>query len=277
MTYSKLFLGTLVLLVGGCSNEAPTYNPGTAGATAGTSGGGSGGTGGVATGTAIAGALDGYLYLVPCNGGAASGYDCANNGCVAGSVTQTMQFPIGGMPGQVYDMTFHVRGVVEGYRYDGGTRDNGTTMQMQTTTGNDLFHRGGMQLATGASGSDYNTMQLDVTPAVTGETNRYFLNSIPVPLTDASAAHLTFIIDYEKTIKITGGGMLTFSSFDSNCRLVMNCATSSTNQCADHWTVPGVAGAMPAPAATFMQPYTNGAGQFGQWVYVDVTAIVPAS
>ena len=61
MAYSKLFLGTLVLLVGGCSNEAPTYNPGTAGATAGTSGGGSGGTGGVATGTAIAGALDGYL------------------------------------------------------------------------------------------------------------------------------------------------------------------------------------------------------------------------
>lgn len=50
MAYSKLFLGTLVLLVGGCSNEAPTYNPGTAG-TAG--GGGSGGTGGVATGTAI--------------------------------------------------------------------------------------------------------------------------------------------------------------------------------------------------------------------------------
>jgi hypothetical protein len=56
MAFSKLFLGVLVLLGGGCSNEAPTYKPGTAGATAGTSGGGSGE---VATGPAIAGALDG--------------------------------------------------------------------------------------------------------------------------------------------------------------------------------------------------------------------------
>ena len=46
MAYSKLFLAMLVLLAGACSNEAPTYNPGTAGATAGTSGGGSGGPAG---------------------------------------------------------------------------------------------------------------------------------------------------------------------------------------------------------------------------------------
>jgi hypothetical protein len=150
-------------------------------------------------------------------------------------------------------------------------------MQMPTTTGNDLFHQGGMPLAMGQSGYDYNTMQLDVEPTNTNAPARYFLNSIPVPTTDPSAAHLTFVIDYEKTIKITGGGMLTYTSFDSNCRLVMNCETSSTNMCASHWTVPGVAGAMPAPPATFMQPYTNGTGQFGQWFYVDVTAIVPAS
>ena len=115
MAYSRLFLGMLVVVAGACSNEAPTYNPGTAGATAGTSGGGSGGTGGVATGTAIAGALDGYLHLIPCNANSGSGYDCGNIGCMAGTVTQTMQFPIGGVAGQVYDMTFHLRGVVEGY------------------------------------------------------------------------------------------------------------------------------------------------------------------
>jgi hypothetical protein len=165
---SNYLAGVLILLLtGACSNEAPTLNAGTAGTT------GTGGSGGAATGTAIAGALDGWLYLVPCNGGAASGYDCANNGCVAGTVTQTMQFAIGGVTGQVYDMTFHVRGVVEGYRYDGGTRDQGTTMQMQVEAGNDLFHRGGMQLATGASGSDYNTMQLDVAPALAGGAKRY--------------------------------------------------------------------------------------------------------
>jgi hypothetical protein len=262
-----------LLLIGACSNEAPTFNAGSAG-TGG--GGGTGGSGPGATGTAIAGELDGWLYQVPC-AGAATGYDCGNNGCMAGTVTQTKQFAIGGMAGQVYDMTFHIWGVVEGYRYDGGTRDQGTTMQMQVETGNDLFHRGGMQLAMGSSGYDYNTMQLDVAPAVSNEANTYFFNSVPVPLTDASAAHLTFVIDYTKTIKITGGGLLTFKSFDSNCRLVMNCEKSSTNMCASHWTVPGIASATPSPPATFMQPYTNGSGQFGQWLYVDVTDVTPVA
>ena len=169
-------------------------------------------------------------------------------------MTQTMQFPIGGVAGQVYDMTFHLRGVVEAYLYNGGTRDSGTTMQTQTTAGNDLFHRGGMQLATGQSGYDYNTMQLEVTPAVSGQENKYFLNSIPITPLDPSAFHLTFIIDYTKTIKVTGGGMVTFSSFDSNCRLIMNCETSASNQCANHWTVPGVAGAMPPPPPPSCSP-----------------------
>ena len=273
MNYSKLLGGVLALLAGACSNEAPTLMAGTAGST-GT--GGSGGTGGVATGTAIAGAFDGWMFLVPCSGGV-SGYDCANVGCVGGNVTKTMQFPIGGMPGVVYDMTFHLRGVVEGYLYDGGTRDSGAMPQMQTTAGNDLFHQDGMPLAMGASGYDYNTMQLEVTPAISGQDNKYFLNSIPITPLDPSAYHLTFIIDYTKTIKVTGGGMMTFTSFDSNCRLIMNCATSSTNMCADHWTVPGVAGAMPPPPATFTQPYTSGSGQFGQWLHFDVTDIVPAT
>src|SRR5262245_62954712 len=101
---------------------------------------GSGGAGGAATGTAIAGAFDGYLFQVPCNSGM-SGYDCANTGCMAGSVTQTMQFPIGGVAGQVYDLTFHIQGVVEPYQYNGGTRDKGTTPQVQDAAGNDLFHR----------------------------------------------------------------------------------------------------------------------------------------
>jgi hypothetical protein len=267
----KLLVGAFILLGGAsCSNEAPTFNAGTGGATGGTGGGG--GSSG-----SVVGEFDGYTFLVPCNGGASSGYDCSNAGCTAGSVTVTKQFPIGGTPGTVYDVTFHAYGVVEGYRYDGGTRDQGTTLQMQVAEGNDLFHRGGMQLVSGSSGYDYNTMQLDVFPEVTGEANRYFFNSIPVPPGDPSASHLTFIIDYMKTIKITGGGMLTFSSFDSNCRLVMNCEKSSTNMCMMHWTVPGVASAMPPPPASFAQPFTNGTGQFGQWMHIDVTDIVPAT
>jgi hypothetical protein len=255
-------------LLGACSNEAPVFM----------GSGGTGGSGGATTGNPIAGAFDGFLYLVPCYGSGASGFDCSNTGCVAGSVTQTLPpIQLGGVTGQVYDMTFHVRGVVEGYLYDGGTRDQGAMLPMKTMEGNDFFQRGGMPLAMGASGYDYNTFQLDVAPPVAGEPNRYFFNSIPITPLDATLIHLTFIIDYEKTIKITGGGTLTFSSFDSNCRLIMNCETSTSNQCANHWTVPGVAGAMPPPPTSFTQPYTNGDGKFGQWMHVDVTDVTAAA
>jgi hypothetical protein len=219
----------------------------------------------------IVGALDGALLAFPC-GGSATGYDCANVDCTGKQVTKTTDYKVGGQPGTVYDLTFRVRGVVEGYQYQGGTRDQGTASQ---TTNSDFFYQGGAALADGARGADYNTYQLTVTPPVAGAPNKYFLNSIPVNPRDPSAVHLTFVIDYTKTIKISGGGTITFSTYDSNCRTVMNCEKSANNNCANHWTVP-LTGAMPPPPATFKQPYQMPNGQFGQWVFIDVLSVSAA-
>src|SRR5450432_1121954 len=90
----------------------------------------------------------------------------------------------------------------------------------------------------------------------------------------STTTHLTFKIDYTKTIKVTGGGMVTLKSFDSNCALVMNCATSSQNQCAAHSSV-DLTGATPPAPATFIQPYSQNGG-FGQWVFFDVTDVTAA-
>src|SRR4051812_1503898 len=227
------------------------------------SGGGTGGTSGAEPDAAakdgpsmtgepggIVGAFDGALLTFPC-GGSATGFDCANVGCTGKEVTHTTVYRVGGQAGTVYNMTFRVRGVVEGYQYQGGTRDQGTTSQ---ATNPDLFYQGGQGLPAGGRGSDYNTYQLTVAPPVAGAPNTYFLNSIPVNPRDPGAVHLTFVADFTKTIKISGGGTITFSTFDSNCRTVMNCEKSANNNCANHWTVP-LTGATPAPPASFMQPY----------------------
>jgi hypothetical protein len=221
--------------------------------------------------SSIVGGFDGALLSFPC-GGSATGFDCANVGCTGKEVTHTTEYKVGGQPGTVYNMTFRVRGVVEGYQYQGGMRDQGTASQ---ATNPDFFYQGGDALAAGARGSDYNTYQLTVTPPVAGAPNKYFLNSIPVNPRDPGAVHLTFVIDYTKTIKISGGGTITFSTYDSNCRTVMNCEKSANNNCANHWTVP-LTGAMPPPPATFSQPFQAPTGQFGQWVFIDVLSVSAA-
>ena len=56
------------------------------------------------------------------------------------------------------------------------------------------------------------------------------------------------------TIKVMGGGTVTFTSYDSNCALVQNCGPTQGNTCAAPRTV-SLANTMPAPPTTFMQPY----------------------
>jgi hypothetical protein len=237
------------------------------------------GTGGSAPLTSIVGAWDGALLTFPCQDHR-TGYDCTNVGCVGGTSTVTKTYPIGGQANTVYNVTFRVRGVVESYAYVGGTRASGTLGIVQSlaapTTG--LFATGGAQQPV-TNGGDYNTYQLTVTPAVTGVTsNTYYLNSVIAsenPHTNATTQHTTFPIDYTATIKVMGGGTVTFTSFDSNCALVQNCGpgvTQNNNTCGTPVQV-SLAGAMPAAPTTFMQPFQAPTGSFGQWLFFDVTAV----
>ena len=113
---------------------------------------------------------------------------------------------------------------------------------------------------------------MEVSPPVDGAANTYYLNSIPVSPHDASANHLTFPIDYSKTIPVTGGGTVHFSTFDSNCKQVMNCGPTAGNSCMSPASV-SLAGADPAAPSDFMQPFQQPAGAYGQWVFFDVTEV----
>lgn len=249
---------------------------GNAGATSGGRGGAGGGMSAGAGGsdsvdTTIAGDWDGALLKFPC-GNTHDAYNCANTNCTNNQTTKTTEWVIGGTSGAVYDVTFNVRGVVETYYYPGATRDGGSIKDNP-----DLFASGGNVQDSSGSNYDYNTYQLVVTPPVDGEANKYFLNSVTQAenphASNSPTTHVTFPINYTKTIKVKGGGKVTFSTFDSNCTFLQNCGPTQGSTCANPRTI-SLDGVMPAAPTSFMQPFEQPTGAFGQWVFFDITKIV---
>ena len=86
---------------------------------------------------------------------------------------------------------------------------------------------------------------------------------------------IAFPIDYTKTIRVPGGGTITFRIADSDCKMIMNCGPAMGTMCAAPRTV-SLAGASPAAPASFVQPFQGPAGAYGQWVFIDVTSVAVA-
>ena len=261
---------------GGMSGTGPVAGASGSGTSGSGGSGGSGGGSGVVTISEVVGKLDGLLFIAPCGDGG-TGYDCLNSATVPAPQnspscqnqspkTTTMDFPVGGVAGKVYDVTVHVYGVAESKNYQGGTRRDGNNMNA-SATGGDFWYTGGT-----APNSTYNTYELHVTPAVTGAPNDYFLNS----RNGSGEGHESWGLNYTATFPVTGGGKINFKVYDSNCRQIMNCGpgTGSSN-CAAPRTI-DVSATDPKPPASFTQPFVGGAaaGAYGQWVFIDVTAVV---
>jgi hypothetical protein len=101
-----------------------------------------------------------------------------------------------GKAGALYDVTLHVRGVVEPKNFTGGT------VQFEH------FQAGGMAVK-----NDYNFYSLHVSdPEATYTFNR---NAEKV-------GHYTFPIDYRVTIPIRGGAIVTMGAYDSNDVAIAN-------------------------------------------------------
>ena len=209
------------------------------------------------------GALDGFLFMRPC-GDAGRGFDCAQESCGAGASTEERTFVLKGDPGKVYEISLAVRGIVEAKNYAGGKRR--APALDPSDTGGDAWYEGGAVLP-----SPYNTYELHVTPPVPGAPNDYYLNA-----GDGSReGHMSWALDYRAAIKASGGATIVFRSFDSNCRQIMNCGPgvgSPATGCRAP-RVLDLGHAVPAPPATFAQPPRNALGAFGQWLFIDVTAV----
>lgn len=278
---------------GGSSSAGSTGSlGGAAGASAG-SGGASAGASGAApvVDTKLVGAWDGALLQYPC-GNSGSGYDCAqpsgvnckkydqNNNPVLSIIPPSggaaSSWTMGGVTGTTYDVTFRVRGVVEVNSFKEGTRAAGNGSVLVEPR--NLFQAGGIPPANGDSTFDYNVFELDVTPAVSGAPNVYFLNSVTEgqnPHASSSpTVHKSFNVDYSATIKVPGGGKISLKVTDSNCVQIQNCGDSTGGQCASGARTVPLNDASPA-APAFAQPPANG-NFFGQWVFFDVTKVAVA-
>jgi hypothetical protein len=101
-----------------------------------------------------------------------------------------------GRAGALYDVTLHVRGVVEPKNFTGGT------VQF------DHFQTGGTAVK-----NDYNFYSLHVSdPEATYTFNR----------NEQKVGHYTFPIDYRVTIPIRGGAIVTMGAYDSNDVAIAN-------------------------------------------------------
>jgi hypothetical protein len=101
-----------------------------------------------------------------------------------------------GRKGVLYDVTLHVRGVVEPKNFTGGT------VQF------DHFQTGGTAVK-----NDYNFYSLHVSdPEATYTFNR----------NEQKVGHYTFPIDYRVTIPIRGGAIVTMGAYDSNDVAIAN-------------------------------------------------------
>jgi hypothetical protein len=101
-----------------------------------------------------------------------------------------------GKPGALYQVTLHVRGVVEPKNFTGGT------VQFEH------FQTGGTPVK-----NDYNFYTLRVSePAATYTFNR----------NEEKVGHYTFPIDYHVTIPVRGGATVTMGAYDSNDVAIAN-------------------------------------------------------
>jgi hypothetical protein len=101
-----------------------------------------------------------------------------------------------GKASTVYDVTLHVRGVVEPKNFTGGEVQH------------EHFQAGGTPVQ-----NDYNFYSLHVSdPEATYTFNRH----------QEKVGHYTFVIDYRVTIPIRGGAIVTMGAYDSNDVAIAN-------------------------------------------------------
>ncbi len=227
------------------------------GGSAGNAGAGGGVSGGLCTGGNCAdflGGFDGYMFEYPC----VVGGNCPVDACVMTKLTVTKEFMIKGDPSKVYRVDLHVRGVTESKNYAGGMRRSALPMD-PGPAGADLWYEGGT-----APVSSYSSYELHVTPPVAGGPNDYYLNA-----RDGTDEHdgTTWASNYQASIKVNGGGKITFKSYDSNCSEIKNCGPKGA--CMPRTF--DLSDAVPVPTAT--QPVYDANKVPVQWLHIDVLAV----
>jgi hypothetical protein len=222
--------------------------------------------------------LDGLLYEVPC-GDDPNTDDCNMagyrvnggplNACILGKSDAVLDYDVGGIAGQKYNVTLHFYGVVEPKLYGGNTvRESGA---IRPGTGNPslpppfAFAPGGSVYTT----SDYGTYEVRVSDQNGSEVAAYYVNS------DTQQGHWTYAISYERVIPVIAGGKIRFRAYENNCRIIKNCGAIGGTPCAGKAQTVDIVGANPQPAALSQPGLGKASSASGQWLLIDVVKVEP--
>ena len=262
---------------------------GQAGATTGAGGaaaGGATGAGGAALNiNDIVPGLDGFYWeATPSGNTALSGtnypFGPTAGGCPTGATWATTGYissktmAVKGVTGQQYTINFNARGVVGTRCYTGGT-PGGMPLPAATPNPsgpNSTWYIGGTQF----NDSIWNTMEIHVAPAVPNAANVYYANYFP-NTSNWCQKEATYEARYNASFPVIGGGNLTFTIHDTNCRTLANCGQVENQATCDTSAsrVIDMSGVSPAPT-NFAQPRSvslGGTSYMVQWLWIDVTSV----
>jgi len=175
-----------------------------------------------------------------------------------------------GTTGQKYTVNIEVRGVVGTRCYQNGTR--ASTASPSDTGYNNWWYVGGTQY----NNSWWNTYELHVTPATGDPSNDvYYFNGSDNKGGSYCEREASYLVKYNASFKVMGGGSLTFRIHDSNCKAQQNCGqdTNQNSSCAPR-TV-DLAGMSPQPPSSFKQPPSNALSKtyYPQWLWITATSV----
>jgi hypothetical protein len=260
---------------GGAASGSSAGGASSAGTGGGSAGGAppTGGSSGGLTAAEIVPGLNGFYWEGTCDGSiAVEGHNCPmslnSSSCPTNGINREKTLPVMGTAGQMYTINIEVRGVVGTRCYKDGMR--ASTAALDETGNNNWWYAGGSYAnPTGW----WNTYELHVSPT-TGDASGdvYYFNGSDVQGGNSCEREATYLIKYNASFKVKGGGMLTFKIHDQNCKGQQNCGSNpdGTSACAPR-TV-DLAGMSASPPMGFTQPPSN--GQYKpQWMLIGVTSI----
>jgi cysteine-rich repeat protein len=223
--------------------------------------------------------LDGWLITTPC-GDEPSSDDCAGGGwsvnggpstaCQGGRLEAVVDYDIGGEPGVEYDVAMHFYGVMEPRQYGNGVmrEAQGGPSRDEGGTPTPFAWAEGAAPNIAAGDQNYNTYEFHVMNESGEEVRSYYFNA------DAGTGHYTMAINYEKTLRLVGGGSVSIRVFDNNCRMIKNCGANGGAPCTGKARSIDIAGADPQPGGALQQPGLGRADEHsGQWWLIDVVSV----
>jgi hypothetical protein len=181
-------------------------------------------------------------------------------------VTRSTEYQAMGTPGEQYTINFELRGALALRCYTDGTP---TGMVPDATGVNEAFYVGGQQFGD----SPLNTLELAVTPAVTGATaSTYFLNGIP-STSDMCDPQITYDVQYQGQFVIMGDSTVTLSTHASDCHVPQNCGADPAGAGCDPRIVNVDGVEVRASPSQPILDYLNGTTFYPQWFVFDIQSI----